>query len=339
MMFTGGATVTNATDDQVVNFQTQLLNIQIVLEDAFINLARASGHSQNFVLCDRGTCDGRAYMKPHLWSRMLDENKLDMVNVRDARYDLVIHLVTAADGASEFYSNVTNKQRSENAEQACQVDRRTQNAWLGSPYLRIVDNRTGFHDKINRVDANISELAGVHLTRRVVRKFLLIKFSKQSLLEAETEQFKVEQTFLRTTLLDASQESIRRRGKNGIYTYVHKVRRSNSTETKRQITNREYSSLLSHKDTRRGTVRIHRQSFLYDGNYFVLDHILNVGREVVLLRCHCEDNQDGGLNVPDWVIEKREVTGDSKYSMHTLSLEAVDKESGGLSLLSNGFTK
>lgn len=322
MMFTGGAALNKALDDQVVNFQTQLLRIQFVLEDAFISLARASGHSRNFVLCDRGTCDGRAYMKPHLWKQMLDENELDMVNVRDARYDLVIHLVTAADGAREFYSNMTNKQRSETPEQACQVDRRTQNAWLGSPYLRIVDNRSGFRDKINRVDAHISELAGVHLTRRVVRKFLLTKISRQSILEAE--QFKVEQTFLRTTFADAVQESVRRRGKDGVYTYVHKVRRSNSTETKRQITSREYTSLLNHKDGRRGTVKIQRQCFLCDGNYFVLDHVLNVGREVILLRCHCEGDQERGLNVPDWVIEKKEVTGDSTYSMHTLSLESIN---------------
>lgn len=322
MMFTGGATIANATDDQLLNFQTQLLRVQMMLEDSFINLARASNRPQNFVLCDRGTCDGRAYMKPHLWQRMLNENGLNMVNVRDGRYDLVIHLVTAADGAPDFYSNATNKQRSETAEEARQVDQRTQNAWLGSPYLRIVDNRTGFHDKINRVDTSISELAGIHLSRGVVRKFLLFKYSKHDSLE--TEQFEVEQTFLRTALSDAVQESVRRRGKNGIYTYVHKIRRSNSTETKRQITNREYTSLLAHKDRRRGTVRIHRQSFLHDGDYFVLDQVINVGREIALLRCHCEDGRERGLNLPDWVIEKREVTGDSTYSMYTMSLEAID---------------
>lgn len=334
MLFTGGGSITDATDDQVVNFQTQLMRVQMVLEDCFIKLARASSTAQNFVLVDRGICDGRAYMKPHLWQRMLRENNLEVIDIRDSRYDLVVHLVTAADGAPEFYSHETNKQRSESPGDAIKIDQLIQNAWLGTPYLRIVDNRTGFREKINRVDAHISELAGLHLTRRIIRKFLLLRFSAHN--SNEAEEFNVEQTFLRTGMIDSAQESVRKRGKAGFFTYLHKVRRSDSTETKRHITVREYTSLLAHKDRRRGTVRILRQCFLYCGNYFVLDHVLNVRRRVSLLRCHCEDNDDGALKLPEWVDEKTEVTNDKKYSMHTLSLEAVDEESECMG--SNGFT-
>lgn len=325
IVFTGGATITDATERQTLNFQTQVLRSQFALEDAFVNLAHTSNHRQNFILCDRGACDGRAYMAPHLWTRMLDENNFDMVNIRDGRYDVVVHLVTAADGAPEFYSLESNKTRSETAEEAVAIDRLTQTAWVGHPHLRIVDNRTGFRDKINRVDAHISELAGIHLTRRVVRKFLVHSSSSAVSYDEGVEQFNVEQTFLRTGLGDDVQESVRRRGKSGVFTYVHKVRRGDSSETKRQITGREFTSLLAHSDEERGTVRIRRQCFLHEGSYFVLDNVVNVIQDVVLLRCHCEDGQDERMKLPEWIHVDKEVTNDRKYSMHTLSMEVVQE--------------
>jgi len=48
--------------------------------------------------------DGSAYMNALNWQALLDEMSLNTVILRDRRYDAIIHLVTAADGASEFYN-------------------------------------------------------------------------------------------------------------------------------------------------------------------------------------------------------------------------------------------
>lgn len=56
------------------------------------------------VLCDRGLMDGSAYVEPKEWSELLSINNLNEVLMRDDRYDLVIHLVTAAVGAEKFYN-------------------------------------------------------------------------------------------------------------------------------------------------------------------------------------------------------------------------------------------
>jgi hypothetical protein len=45
------------------------------------------------------------------------------VQLRDKRYDLVLHLVTAADGAPDFY-NKSNEARYETEKQAIGVDRK-----------------------------------------------------------------------------------------------------------------------------------------------------------------------------------------------------------------------
>lgn len=330
LLFTGGATVTCASASQVVNFQSQLLRTQLHLEDVFINLARKSGYKESFVLCDRGTCDGRAYMSPHAWESMLEENGWDMVNIRDGRYEMVVHLITAADGALDYYTLENNMTRTEAPHEACDLDRRTQAAWVGHPHLRIVDNRSGFRAKINRVDALISELAGLHLVPRTVRKFLLSNAQDNMHMHVESkdslvvEQFIVEQTFLCTGLAGEVQESVRCRGKNGVFTYVHKVRRGIS-ETKRQITSREYKSLLPHCDPDRRGVRIRRQCFLFEGTYFVLDCVMNVEPRVRLLRCHCEVG-DSSMKIPPWIDINTEVSGDKKFSIYSLALSVIAED-------------
>lgn len=64
------------------------------------------------ILTDRGLMDGSAYMKPECWQTLMDEKGWNEAVLRDRRYDAVIHLVTAANGASEFY-NMANPSRYE----------------------------------------------------------------------------------------------------------------------------------------------------------------------------------------------------------------------------------
>jgi len=47
---------------------------------------------------------------------------------------MVLHLVTAADGAEKFYTLENNQARSETPEVARIVDRKTQMVWNGHPY-------------------------------------------------------------------------------------------------------------------------------------------------------------------------------------------------------------
>lgn len=84
----------------------------MTLEDNFCELAEIKG-GNTVILCDRGVMDGKAYMKPQAWQVLLDENGFNLVSLRDKRYDSVIHLVTAADGAEEFYKLDNNTARYE----------------------------------------------------------------------------------------------------------------------------------------------------------------------------------------------------------------------------------
>jgi hypothetical protein len=49
---------------------------------------------------DRGLMDSLGYVGKEVWDRILESTGWSNIELRDNRYDAVIHLVTAADGAS-----------------------------------------------------------------------------------------------------------------------------------------------------------------------------------------------------------------------------------------------
>ncbi len=314
LMFTGGATVLDLSEEpKSLAFQIALLKTQLALEDAFCRVAEATNGCA-VLLCDRGAMDGRAYMTPSLWSELLNKTGFQEGELRDARYDLVVHMVTAADGAKEFYTTLNNKTRHESEREAIAQDRRTRDAWTGHAHLRIVDNRTGFRAKINRVFHLIADLVGVPAPSSswVVRKFLVASSGLDP--PVALKEFDVKQTFLKRT--QGTIESVRVRCDGRTRNFMHKVR-FDGFDTKRQITNREYLSLLAHSDPARRMISIRRRCFAFGSNYFILDDILNVQPKVRLIRCHVE--HDGIVIFPDWLEVEREVTGELEFTVYSLS--------------------
>jgi len=142
LLFTGGAGQANITGDSEcrILFQSILARLQITLEDGFFALAQQC-RAPSIVLCDRGFLDGRAYMSGDEYTEMLGQNAWNLIEMRDQRYDAVLHLVTAADGAESFYTCEGHAARSESLREARQVDARTREAWSGHPRLYVIENR------------------------------------------------------------------------------------------------------------------------------------------------------------------------------------------------------
>ena len=55
------------------------------------------------LLCDRGTMDVLAYIGKDTFDEVLEDNGWTVPQLRDQRYEAVVHLVTAAIGAEDFY--------------------------------------------------------------------------------------------------------------------------------------------------------------------------------------------------------------------------------------------
>lgn len=163
-----------AVEGMDVVVQDTVMDMQIGLEDGFERVLRARGKPA-VLLCDRGLMDGSAYMSQENWDKMMIKRDVQCVSeLREGRYNAVFHLVTAAEGAEQFYTLENNAVRTETPELARQLDNMTRNAWVGHPNLKIFDNSTDFEKKMQRVVDETAKLVGLptHM-QRVTTKFLL----------------------------------------------------------------------------------------------------------------------------------------------------------------------
>ncbi len=77
------------------------------------------------MLFDRGVCDNFAYCSEKITEKILKETGWTWNYICNDRYDMVIHLVTAARGAEKHYGSETNPSRYANLEEARKLDEKT----------------------------------------------------------------------------------------------------------------------------------------------------------------------------------------------------------------------
>lgn len=148
LMFNGGIQFPASDEDQV-NFQAQLMRIQLANERAFTSIAERTGRP-TIIVMDRGLLDGKGYMpKPEMWDDIIARHKIDDRYIL-GRYDAVVHLVTAADGAEKFYKygKVSDDAgrvvfRRETPEQARELDKRMRSCWEAHPNHHVIGNEFG----------------------------------------------------------------------------------------------------------------------------------------------------------------------------------------------------
>jgi thymidylate kinase len=157
LLFDAGVDLRCATSEQCVLQQTVVLSTMLHLEDALTMLSSKKKASHPIViLCDRAAMDGKAYCTDAEW-RLVLENTSHTNHDLCSRYDVVVHLVTAADGAPDAY-NYSNHARREGLQEARDVDDKVRAAWSLYHGRRFtIDNSTGFEEKMRRAFQCISQ--------------------------------------------------------------------------------------------------------------------------------------------------------------------------------------
>lgn len=114
------------------------------------------------------------------WKQILTELSLNEFELRDNRYNQIVHMVTAADGAEQYYTVANNVARSEGVREAMDMDRSTRSAWVGHPYVDIVDNSDvkKFDDKILKLISVVCDRVGLEYQDRLAKNSRYI-FSPQ----------------------------------------------------------------------------------------------------------------------------------------------------------------
>ncbi|MBQ9155865.1 MAG: ATP-binding protein [Eubacterium sp.] len=106
------------------------------------------------IICDRGMLDNKAYVTDEEFEELLQElgyTEGDCLSW----YDGVFHMMTAAKGAEKFYTLSNNAARGETLEEAAALDDRGIYVWENHPVHVILDNSTGFEEKLQRLTDGI----------------------------------------------------------------------------------------------------------------------------------------------------------------------------------------
>lgn len=301
-------------------FHSKLFEEQYNKENELYKLAEDSKSDVSVIICDRGLLDNRAYVTEDEFKRYsalfgLNENKIRCM------YDGVFHLVSAADGAEEYY-NLSNSARNETPEQARELDKIILSVWAGTPHLRIIDNSTDFKGKLNRLLEEVKAVIGIPKPLEIERKFL-IEYPDTEYLETipTCRRVAIEQAYLETP--DEGRFRIRRRGSREEAVYIKTVKRKindlSHIEIENYISEKEYNDYLSQKEYVHGIIRKDRYCIALNSTYYELDvypfFIDRATLEIELLT----ENQPYVL--PDFVKVIREVSFEKEYKNKYLAVK------------------
>ena len=309
-----------------------ILETQLALEDMFMRMAEVCT-KPTLIVCDRGAMDISAYMTPEMWEDITAKAGTD-TNQLKARYDAVLHLVSAADGAEKYYTTATNATRYEQMNEeglriARELDKKVVNAWTGHPHLRVINNNDDFNAKLNRVLKEIANVLGLPQPIEEERKYIVEVVGDIP----ECSESDITQTYLLTE--PGTELRLRRREWNGksVNTLNTKKRISDTEqlETERQVDNNLYESLVKQADPYRTTIYKKRKSFIWTGQYFELDTYQKPAVRSALsdicsdrpltiletkgIKCH-ED-----VKFPPFLRVIEDITGNTKYYNYNLALK------------------
>ena len=337
-LMTSGAIInmTSWGDSEVVDFQINLMMLQMALEGAFVDLCKMMPKS-SLIMCDRGLMDGKAYMKEELWQIMLAEIGWNDVWLRDSGYDAVIHLVTAANGAKDHYG-FGNVARYEDVKTAIERDNALMWAWTGHPHLFIINNTdvTSFEQKVQKCLSQVLMFIGQDIPFQYFKKFLV---TVKSPLEQSFRCTVVEvtDTFLVTKDRDML-DRVQKRGLQTSYVYMRLIEKRDEQQKKMRIQQfpiscSEYFELCAQCiDQHRRPIVRKRVCFLYHHDQMVLETLyLDKGREITLLRIETT-KQAGDIKFPKNIVALRDVTDDPGFASHIIAkkgwvLDPVDQKS------------
>ena len=312
------------TDNKDLFYQGEkaTLEIQLALEDKFLTMAQQCTEP-TLIVCDRGVMDISAYMTPEMWEDITSSLGTNTTQLRDQRYDAVLHLVSAADGAEQYYTTSNNAQRYEKMDeeglrQARLLDKKVIDAWKGHSHLRVINNHEDFDKKIKRVIKEISFVLGLPQPYEEERKYIVeLTGELPDCIISE-----ITQTYLSAD--PGVEVRLRRRTWNGKTVIIHHTRtRISATEqieTERPISNNLYRSLMKQADPYRTTIRKNRKSFVWKGQSFELDTYKEPCRGLMILECKGVPSLPED-KFPPFIHVVKDITGNKDYYNYNMALK------------------
>ncbi len=299
---------------KLLDFQKLILEAQLAKESIRDYAANVCENDNVVILYDRGILDNRAYLKDEEFQKMIDEKGITEAEIL-SRYDLVIHLVTAADGKEEFYTISNNGARTETPEEARQKDRRTMESWSNHPNLKIVGNDCLFDEKMKRVGNIIRDYLGENEV--LEREKYIIKIEQLNIMDLANNQIvhMLKEDILEYAVSDNGIEDEMYRKSticgSSYYTYTKVRYNQDGTKTTihKNVSEDEFNNRLSKID---GVgVEKTRYNFIYNGERYRLDMYHGPTNLITLER---DVSNKNNKKLPNFIHPEQEITNDRDFS-------------------------
>lgn len=314
----------------ILKFQEIILQYQLDKEKTFDNAVELLPDEEKCVIIyDRGTMDNKAYVEEDQYAQILTKLGLNQLKLLD-NYDMIIHLVTAADGKEEYYTLDNNTARTETIEEARQLDKKTIDAWIGHNNLKIIDNSSSFEEKMNKVVDHINNLLGNPISLKKQRKFLIdLNNSNIDFLNKENcIKIDIEQTYL----IDSSnnndyEKRLRKRTYKEQDTYYFTVQKKKQDGvskiiTDKKITEKEYLKMLSLYE-KKPVLRKTRYAFTKEKQYFKLDVFEDCDSLAILEIDPTYENKK--IIIPERLSIIGDVTDDPNFQNFAIADKSINK--------------
>lgn len=330
------AGITPARCSSMMAYQLFQMKLQLEKEAVYIRAAQDIAEAGDvrgedsarkiLMVCDRGFFDNRAYMTPEEF-----QEALRILGVSEEEkfrsYDAVFHLETTAKNAKVYYGTATNAIRDETPEQAAALDDLVIAAWEKHPYYRVIENLSGFEDKMRHLVAEIAAFLGEPTPYEARRRYL-VEYPDTALLEKLPDCYReeIEQIYLHAPQNEEIRLRKRRSGGDCVY-YTTRTRTEGGhrrLESERRLTEREYIQYLGNADPGKKPIRKTRWSMTWYGHYYEID-LYPFWKDRAVLEVLLRDEEEE-VKIPDFLRVIREVTDDREY------------EAAGLASLQSGPT-
>jgi len=301
----------------LLRFQKYVFELQSAKEHIFLEACTDAIEEKILILYDRGLLDNKAYITNEEFNDILKSVNGKENKSRD-NYDLVLHLVTAANGAEDAYTLSNNLARTETVEEAIAVDNRTLNAWMGHNKLKIIDNSTDFEGKIKRTLNEIYMYLGEPVPTESYKKYLI---EVDDILLDKLKEFHSLDIFQSYLTSNSIQRRLRKKGMKDdwVYTYAETKYLENNERIKKEkmISQKEYIDMSSEINIQLHSISKRRCNFVYDFQYFTIDIFSFLDNKAIMDVQVTDKNST--IEIPNYIKVIKDISFDKNYQNYNIS--------------------
>ncbi len=296
-------------------FQKYCVALQLKKEELCYQAALEIEGDKVLIFMDRGINDDRGYVSDEEFREILAGFDMKEEDI-NSRYDLVMHLVTSANGQEEAYTLSNNAARYESVEEAIKVDNTILEAWSGHPNRIIIGNEVDFEKKMRKAIQAIFTYLGDEKPVEVFKKYL-VTINPEVIEKVKQEKnltcVHIIQHYLKSA--PGMEKRIRRREKGDsiIYYYSEATYLSINKRIKRDriISERQYIDYSVEIDPNLSVIDKERYGFIYNNHFFKLD-VFNFDDTQALLSVQIPGEEEE-IVLPEYFEVLKDVTDIANY--------------------------